>query len=1733
MIQLYPKGQATFTNNGIDLHPAEAEVTWQDGGRYDFTMSIPKEAAEGITFDYGQILKVTVPTEHVGAISLGTVSYYETTAETPLYSQIPKNVAVSYNNWEALRSYMAGDKVTYDKKNWRCVTGHGGLSVPPPNGGLWTQIAGSRMDGGKIIATIPAGTSIMKVRDFNATYMEAATLTGLQGYLKTADAEATGESESRTIPAFTITEQLFTINTIDKETSAHMIRIEAEHISYQLGRTILDECNVVGVNPATALRFIAGAMQEEYAGGLYTNITDGEIEADWSWKNAQSAILDPQSGLLQFVAGRAIRDNLDVYIIPNAEGDPTYEVRYGVNMKSVKWTGDVSGIVTRIYPIAQREDGTRFTLPEKYIDSVLPVPYDRPEVLDTKLKIGQKVTNSDGTEVELTEDEVITRMRQAAQDRFSIDKCDQAEVTLELDWIHMPDTEEYRQYISLQNAAPADWVTVTGGPMGIETVIQMTGYAWDPILCRYRKTTFGDKKQKATISGFNIKTGAVSGRALAAGSVGSENIQAGAITAREIEANSITAEQIASKIITAELIAAAAITADEIAAQAITTEKLRAGAVTADKIGAHEITTEKLAAGAVTAATIAAHAITSEKIEAGAIDANKIAAGAITASKIDTNDLAAINATLGTAAIANAQIATADINFAHIKDLNAQSAFFGQTIFDEAVGGKLYVPRLAVGYAQMIGATIGDLVIQASNGNFYGIDVDMNGNVTATQRTVSAGEITAGHTTDGRTLVLGTDILATDLNTQNIYASHALMNEITAAIINVDELWARQAFINKLMVQDLSSNTYIQATIGDWEQGSTITQEIDSIRSRITDLGYGTVYFQPDEPSHSELIPGDIWIQSTPGGSWNTVKTDYATWQTIKDGVGTWQTVGGIPKMFIWDGRFWQEMYDALLPTTLQTEIEQLSTAINLRATKEEVSILSGEVTEFQAELSIQAQEIESAVSAVNLKAAIYVMPVDPRSAYVVSVGDIWIRTDDTESWTSVSTKNATWNEVKTKYDAWQRLIGSVTYVWDGSKWVETSDRATEIHQRTLINQTINQVSILAEASAELNGEIIQTRAELQVTNSAILAEVERATTAEGGKLDKTSQYQTAEQIVTTATSYVNGILSSKSAIEQTATGITAYVEEYTGDNFYSIKSGIAIKAAGIEISGAKYIKIKSGGQFLVDSGNFSIDTSGNVTINGTINAAANSVIGGWTLGSTDLHAGTGSSYVSMNSSGTYAIWAGNETAASAPFRVNKNGEVTLTKLKYLNANGTETNFNPRTGLWKLDYHTVKSHTDTSLTLSNGDVINFIRASSLGVGSGAGRVFVLNAGTEVPNTSRAVVVGIDTEVNKTYSGGYTRFNAKAFFSAAGGATIVSSACVIEDKAGSGLAYDAGYTDGWGAAVGKVGSFSVTAGSGVVSIGVPSSTVGSSTTKSGTITLAQTEWSNGSKNVTASFAGSEARTTTVSIVDSDVSGWSSAYVQNGQMSVSCFVGGKAVTSGAIDDPGYSYGYTDGWGAAVGKVGSFSVTAGSGVVSIDVPSSTVGSKTTKSGTITLEQAEWSNGSKNVTAKFAGSEARTTTVSVGDSSDWSAAYVQNGEMSVSCKVAGKTFNSGAIEDPGYDYGKTDGMAEYYNSELWEPASAQNHWTIKIPNATNTAAIEWENSGVSDAYDAGAQAGYSGGYDAGYNKAIADAGAPGGGVVYSGGTYYQNLYVIGQSGPELVGAGVVAPSVHVLIPR
>lgn len=1305
MIELYNQGATDFTKHGVRLHPQEATVTFKENGQYDLEFVVPA-GKEFTDFNYGQVVRASVPEQLVAAINLGHVSYYTVTENgTPLYSELPSSKSVSYNSWEMQRSYSPGDMVTYNSKNWRCVTGHGGLSVPPPNGGLWTEASSTKPVPGKVIQTLNAGDAVMMTADFNASYMEAATVTGYQGYIAKAKVSATGESGERTIPARDIKVQSFLITEIRKEQQGQTIRVSAEHISYQLGRTVLGECNVVNVTPQTAMMFIRGAMMEEYSGEMYITTDEPMITQDWSWKNAQQAIFDPKEGLIKKTNSMVIRDDLDVILLPAEEQPATYSVTYGANMKNVRWEGNVNSLVTRVYPTAQTEDGKTLLLPEKYIDTAQIIPFIRPEVLNTGLKVGQKETGSDGTETELTEDAVLRRMREKAQDRFNVDHADLAQIKLELDWQHMPDTEEYAQYRDLRNAAPGEWIRVKNGPLGIDMVIRMCGYTWDPELMIYKSGEFGTILTPPTVASYNLKNGsvgmaiiapgAVGGQQLAPGTITSEHIQAGtiraehiasqsittdtlqaqSITADKIAAQSITADKIAAHVITsdhiatgsltadtiaagaitavkiaahvitsqhietgsltsetiaagaitaakidagavtAEKVAAGAITAIAISADAVTAEKIQAGAVTAAKISSSAVTAEKIDAGAVTAEKIGAGAVTANKIDAGAVTAEKIGAGAINAGKIDATDIDAINAKLGTASIADARIALADIDYAHIKDLAADTAIFETSITEQGVADRLYINRLLITYGQMVEATIGDLVIGASDGNYYHVDVEWDEDgvpalIPTQVTTPSAAEIEAGHTSDGKTIIGNVGTFA-ELSSEDFYAINGIIDRITAKRIDVDQLFAREATIGKINALDLSSNTYIQSTVGNWSGASTITQTINSINTRISTLGYGTFFYSDTEPSHENLVIGDVWIEPIDDNTWDEIGV--YTWDEIS--TWSWDQVAGQYRMYVWTGTAFKLLFDNMIVSELQTQINQNAYAITLKADASLVNTLDGKVTEFEATLDVQSEQITAAVSAVNAKVANYFQLSDPADdpEISLSMGDTWTKAlgEGTGTWAEVG--EYTWNEIGQLF--WDDLAGAVIYTWTGSGWVETSNIGSQLNMKTEIAQSSEKISLLAEETLQLGDDVMRNYAEIAVQRDRITAEVVRARDVETGLQQKTQFLMTSGLISMEA--FTEGVSGTAMGLVKKA-GITIDGSGKIDISALSTTAQGAInKAANITVDGEGKIELSalaSNVRTAVNTAaNITVDANGKITIDaftetvkGTINKAAN-----------------------------------------------------------------------------------------------------------------------------------------------------------------------------------------------------------------------------------------------------------------------------------------------------------------------------------------------------------------------------------------------------------------------------------------------------------------------------------------------------------------------------------------------
>lgn len=135
------------------------------------------------------------------------------------------------------------------------------------------------------------------------------------------------------------------------------------------------------------------------------------------------------------------------------------------------------------------------------------------------------------------------------------------------------------------------------------------------------------------------------------------------------------------------------------------------------------------------------------------------------------------------------------------------------------VADQVFIENLAVEYAQMVGATIGNLCVKASDGKYYTIDISPDGNVTATLTTVTEGEANAGQTNGGK-VILETNIAADNLNASNLLATYALINSIDAARIDVDQLFAREAFVNLLRTTKIVGDKTITMIAEDAEGGA-------------------------------------------------------------------------------------------------------------------------------------------------------------------------------------------------------------------------------------------------------------------------------------------------------------------------------------------------------------------------------------------------------------------------------------------------------------------------------------------------------------------------------------------------------------------------------------------------------------------------------------------------------------------------------------------------------------------------------------------------------------------------------------------------------------------------------------------------------------------------------------------------------------------------------------------------
>lgn len=814
-VAIYAPGAEDFSSNGLGLLlPTECTVKEQANGMYELTLVHPITGDLRWTqIQNGCILKANVPMR-----------------ESPLY-EIEAFEGVETSTTTVTRKLYRVDVNTRLR-----------LRAKPSTS---SKILGRYKNGTQVIRLKDMGDGWYKVsvKKGGATgYMYAAYLDYVKDITETVTTTKPVTRDGVTVSPSR--EQLFRISSVEVDTDKHVVTATAMHIFYDLRGNPLGKAyspSNADANTAAQTIFDGALMAHDFE--LSSHLT-GTVTAEYGYRGVTECLLDPDEGILAQTGGVLVRDNYDVFLLPAETRDMGVTIRRGKNLIGVQVTTDNADVVTRIIPVGRNSKGDDLFLDGTiYVDS----PYiDQYPVVYAR-RIDYDVTVGDGDGEYSTNAKARAELRKRAQADFD-SGVDMPAYGMEVDFITLQDTAEYAEYASLQAVNIHDTVTVIDELINLRAKLRVTGYEWDALAEKYDSVTLGELVALEQVTyGYTLAEYSVSGSKIIPGSVGGGALRSATIQYAKIAQAAI--DQLAANAITAvrahinELVAGS-VTADELYANLATIAALEVANAEIDYAQIKDLTAEvaRIADAQIESATITTAQIQNLNAFIAEIADARIGNATIKSAQID--DLQAVMLQAITA-----NISTASIDYAQIRDLLAD-----QAIITDGVGKSLLIERLFVTQANMLGATLGQLILKGSDGNYYKVVVQSDGTISTEPVSVTDGEITAGQTGGGLQIV-ETDMNVASLNAQNIRAQSAIIAEIFTQALTAGKITAAEALIASATIPVLYA-TAIQSIGGSLDLSANESIKLLVGRKNAT-------LYREEEPA--EFNSGDTWIRPSDG----------------------------------------------------------------------------------------------------------------------------------------------------------------------------------------------------------------------------------------------------------------------------------------------------------------------------------------------------------------------------------------------------------------------------------------------------------------------------------------------------------------------------------------------------------------------------------------------------------------------------------------------------------------------------------------------------------------------------------------------------------------------------------------------------------------------------------------------------------------------------------------------------
>ena len=277
----------------------------------------------------------------------------------------------------------------------------------------------------------------------------------------------------------------FRIVSTELDISGYAVTVEADSITYDLTHNLVKHLVVSG-NGQSFMTALKNAVVNPSIFAFYSDIATSSTTS-LNYVNPMEAIMGTTGSFLQIWGGELKRENRRVAMFNRRGRDNVATFRLGKNISGLKYSVDISSLVTRIIPTksVQNDDQTTTTLEGTPVDSQYINNYEQIYTLP----------------LEFTDETIktVADLNAAAKGWFTQSANtgrDKPTVTIDIDVLSLQDSADYQdKFKNLESVSLTDTVTVYVPEYGVNVTAIVNELHYDPILDRVTKMTVGTAKQ--------------------------------------------------------------------------------------------------------------------------------------------------------------------------------------------------------------------------------------------------------------------------------------------------------------------------------------------------------------------------------------------------------------------------------------------------------------------------------------------------------------------------------------------------------------------------------------------------------------------------------------------------------------------------------------------------------------------------------------------------------------------------------------------------------------------------------------------------------------------------------------------------------------------------------------------------------------------------------------------------------------------------------------------------------------------------------------------------------------------------------------------------------------------------------------------------------------------------------------------------------------------------------------